>query len=286
MSEVEQQYSGKQVLGIVGAVFIGLFLSFVFYSQPVSQKSSEKEVAVTAPVGAPTFVEPTPVADDAVKEEQKDTPILYQVTQVVDGDTIKVDLNGTTETLRLIGIDTPETVDPRKPVQCFGEEASKKAKEILTDKKVTIEADPTQGERDKYSRLLRYVFLEDGTFFNKQMIDEGYAHEYTYQSNPYKYQTEFKDAEKSAREGKKGLWSDDTCKGDTTQAAVTTTAALTVGSTSLKESSPTVTSALVKKSTTGICHAPGTTYYAKTKNFVPYDTVEECLNSGGRLPKR
>jgi micrococcal nuclease len=152
------------------------------------------------------------------KEETKE-PIkseLCEVVNVVDGDTIKVNINGATETLRLIGIDTPETVDPRKPVQCFGKEASNKAKEILTGKKVRLEADSTQDERDKYNRLLRYVYLEDGTFFNKLMIEEGYAHEYTYQSNPYKYQTEFKEAEKNARESKKGLWGD-LCGGDTTK---------------------------------------------------------------------
>ena len=96
-------------------------------------------------------------------------------------------------------------------MQCYGKEASDKAKEVLTDKSVSLEADPTQGERDKYNRLLRFVFLEDGTNFNKLMINEGYAHEYTYQSNPYKYQEDFKNAETAAREGKKGLWADNVC---------------------------------------------------------------------------
>jgi len=136
---------------------------------------------------------------------------LHKVIKVIDGDTINVDLNGKTETIRMIGIDSPESVDPRKPVQCFAIEASNKAKEVLTGKNVSLEADPTQGERDKYNRLLRFVFLEDGTNFNKFMISEGYAHEYTYQSNPYTYQTEFKQAESSARENKKGLWADNAC---------------------------------------------------------------------------
>lgn len=143
--------------------------------------------------------------------------VLYKVIKVVDGDTIDVDIDGKTERLRLIGMDTPETVDPRKPVQCFGKEASNKAKEILDGKMVELESDNgTQGERDKYGRLLRFVYLEDGTFFNKTMITEGYAHEYTYQSIPYKYQAEFKEAEKQARENKKGLWGD-LCNGDSTQ---------------------------------------------------------------------
>lgn len=129
------------------------------------------------------------------------------MNRVVDGDTIVVAaLNGKNETVRLIGIDTPEVVDPRKPVQCFGQQASDKTKEILSGQKVFLERDVTQSDRDKYGRLLRYVFLINGTNFNKLMISEGFAHEYTYQSNPYKYQKEFKEAEKTARENKKGLW--------------------------------------------------------------------------------
>lgn len=147
----------------------------------------------------------------------KDESGLYKVQRVIDGDTISVSINGKNETLRLIGMDTPETVDPRKPVQCFGREASTKAKEILTGKMVRLESDSTQSNRDKYQRLLRYVFLEDGTFFNKLMIGDGYAHEYTYQSNPYKYQAEFIKAEKQARENNRGLWSPDSCGGDTTK---------------------------------------------------------------------
>ncbi len=137
---------------------------------------------------------------------------LFLVSSVVDGDTVKVNIAGTVETLRLIGIDTPETVDPRKPVQCFGVEASNKAKALLSGKMVRLEADPTQGERDVYGRLLRYVFLSDGTNFNKLMIEQGYAFEYTY-STPYKYQTEFNQAETYARTNKLGLWADDTCAG-------------------------------------------------------------------------
>jgi len=139
---------------------------------------------------------------------------LYTVVKVIDGDTIDVVVQGKTERLRLIGVDTPETVDPRKTVQCFGVEASNKAKEILNGQRVKIEADVTQGNRDKYGRLLRYVFLADDTNFNQRMIEDGYAHEYTY-NVPHKYQTDFMAAEKNAREKKLGLWSDETCAGNT-----------------------------------------------------------------------
>lgn len=151
---------------------------------------------------------------------------LYKVVKVIDGDTIAIEIDNKTETARLIGINTPETVDPRKPVECFGKEASNKAKGILTGKNVKLEADISSGERDKYGRLLRYVFLEDGANFNKLMISEGYAYEYTYNA-PYKYQDEFKKAEQEAKEAKKGLWADGICMENTAEesnAANTTTA--------------------------------------------------------------
>ncbi len=130
---------------------------------------------------------------------------LYKVVRVVDGDTIDVMISGKKERIRLIGVNTPETVDPRKPVECFGKEASNKAKSLLTGKKVFLEKDDTQGDKDKYGRLLRYVLLSNGTNVNLSMIKDGYAYEYTYDL-PYKYQVEFKSAQKQASDQKKGLW--------------------------------------------------------------------------------
>ena len=135
---------------------------------------------------------------------------LSQVIKVIDGDTIDVEINGKVQRVRLIGINSPETADPRKPVECFGGEAANRTKEILTGKKVRLEEDTTQDNKDKYNRLLRYVFLKDGTNFNKLMISEGFAYEYTYDL-PYKYQIEFKNAEKEARNTKRGLWADNAC---------------------------------------------------------------------------
>lgn len=153
------------------------------------------------------------------KNKTNITPTLFivnnefvKVTKIVDGDTIKVNLNGKEETVRLIGIDTPEVVDPRRPVQCFGRQASNKTKEVLNEKSVRLESDATQNNRDKYGRLLRYVILADGTNFNKYMISEGFAYEYTYKSNPYKYQEEFRKAQKEAREKGVGLWATGACQ--------------------------------------------------------------------------
>lgn len=138
---------------------------------------------------------------------------VYVVSEVVDGDTIKVQKDGKTETVRLIGIDTPETVDPRKPVQCFGKEASAKTKELLLNKEVTLESDPSQDAVDKYGRTLAYIYLQDGTNVNLLLVAEGYATEYTYDSNPYRYQKEFLEAQQTARSQEKGFWAANTCAG-------------------------------------------------------------------------
>ncbi len=169
--------------------------------------SSSSEISVSPSViGESSNNEDSTQEEGLVEFEQTG----FKVIKVVDGDTLDVEIDGKIERLRLIGIDTPETVDPRKKVQCFGREASNKAKELLEGRFVSLESDGTQGERDKYKRLLRYVFLPDGANFNLFMIAEGFAHEYTY-DQPYKYQAEFKDAERSARENNKGLWNINSC---------------------------------------------------------------------------
>jgi micrococcal nuclease len=130
---------------------------------------------------------------------------LYEVISVIDGDTFEIKDGNKISTIRMLGIDTPETVDPRKEVQCFGKEASDKTKELILNKKVEIELDKTQSFKDKYGRILAYVKREDSLFINEFLVEYGYAHEYTY-IKPYKYQSRFKKLEKVAREEKKGLW--------------------------------------------------------------------------------
>lgn len=163
-------------------------------------------IAPLSPTSAPPTATPAPER------------VAARVVEVVDGDTLDVSIDGQTERLRLIGIDTPEVVDPRTPVQCFGREASAKAHELLDGQTVQLEADESQGERDRYGRLLRYIWLPDGRHYNLLMIAEGYAHEYTYDV-PYRYQAEFKQAEREAREAARGLWASTTCNGDTERPA-------------------------------------------------------------------
>lgn len=151
---------------------------------------------------------PTQVPSGEVSIEAN--KVYYRVIKIVDGDTIDVDIDGKVERLRLIGINTPETVDPRRPVECFGKEASEKAKELLSGEEVELESDSTQGDRDKYGRLLRYVRTKEGFFYNLEIIKQGYAYEYTYDL-PYKYQKEFKAAQNEARNANRGLWADGAC---------------------------------------------------------------------------
>lgn len=142
----------------------------------------------------------------------------WTVTRIVDGDTIDVRQSGQSHRVRLLGIDTPETVDPRRPVQCFGKEASRKATELLSGKLVRLDADASQDEEDAFGRLLRYVFLASGEHVNLILVRQGFAHEYTYRL-PYKYQAEFKAAQREAEQEQVGLWSPSTCNGDTERAA-------------------------------------------------------------------
>ncbi len=142
-----------------------------------------------------------------IKSTIEKTPILCRVTQVIDGDTIKVDTGGGVETVRLIGIDTPEIATAnRSRGACFGEEAAQYAKQLLENQSVHLIKDPMQSNRDKYNRLLRYVFLEDGTLINAKLIKEGYAFNYIYE--PFQFMKQFDYLEKQARENRSGLWSD------------------------------------------------------------------------------
>ena len=123
-----------------------------------------------------------------------------RVTRVIDGDTIQIESG---QKVRYIGIDTPETVDPRKPVQCFGTEAAAKNKELVEGKTITLEKDIS--ETDKYGRLLRYVY-QDQVFVNDYLVREGYAHASSYPPD-IKYQHQLNQAQQEAQQNNRGLWS-------------------------------------------------------------------------------
>ncbi len=183
---------------LIWAIFI-VFMAIATQRFPLGVGTSAEFLKPTFKNSAPNTL-PTNTSD----------PSLFLVTRVVDGDTIVVQINGAQEKIRLIGINTPETVDPRRPVECFGKEASAFTKSLLTNQQVRLESDPSQDNRDKYGRLLRYVFLTDGTLINEKIIAGGYGYEYTHHV-PYRHQTEFKKTEQTARTQEKGLWASGAC---------------------------------------------------------------------------
>jgi len=138
----------------------------------------------------------------------------YPITDVIDGDTIKVQIDGHVITVRMLGINTPEVLDPRKGVECFGPEASAETKKLLVGKSVLLALNPQYDRIDKYGRLLAYVRLPNTSdseavdlFVNEFLVKQGYAREYTFDSRkPYQYQVRFKADESEAKKAGKGLW--------------------------------------------------------------------------------
>lgn len=140
----------------------------------------------------------------------------YIVTKVIDGDTFEIEIG---EKVRLLGIDTPEKWDSGKMdkdsersgkdkniIKKLGALASDYTERLLLNQKVRLVADSTNSDKDRYDRLLRYAYLEDGTFFNLKIIQDGYAYAYT--KYPVIFMEDFLQAQKEARENNRGLWGD------------------------------------------------------------------------------
>ncbi len=195
----------KNKLTAITRWFIGTFFVLAILSVCQPKSAPTPVLEVIQPETTPTLTSEPPTQPESNKQEAT-------LIRVIDGDTVEASISGSKQTIRVIGIDTPETVDPRKRVECFGTEASKQAKLYFEgNEQIWLESDSTQSDRDKYGRLLRYIFTDDGSVdYGRVMITLGYANEYTY-SNPYKYQSIYQQAEQEARDGKKGLWADDAC---------------------------------------------------------------------------
>lgn len=144
-----------------------------------------------------TVIQKTDSTPKAIKELPSKGPL--RVSRVIDGDTFTLE-NG--ETIRLIGIDTPELHHSEIPVQRFAKEAADYLKNMIEGLKVTLEFEP-DNLKDPYGRLLAYVYI-NGVFVNKEMIRRGYAYAYT--RFPFKHQQDFLEAEKEAIEKQYGLW--------------------------------------------------------------------------------
>lgn len=183
-----------------------LFVTAAAAAQLLTACSLSQDITPTGP--------PSSAASPVLPQRPAGADGPFLVKYVSDGDTIGVDIAGKTTTVRLIGIDTPEVKDPRKPVQCFGQAATTHAHELLDGSQVWLEYDPAGDRKDRCGRTLAYVWLDQSTLVNQSMLTGGFAHEYTY-NTPYKYQAAFKAEESAARADGKGLWAADTCAGDT-----------------------------------------------------------------------
>jgi micrococcal nuclease len=131
-------------------------------------------------------------------------PGLYRVTSFVDGDTIAVDMNGHTENIRFIGVDTPETHKPDTPVQCFGPEAAAFTARTIGRQRVRLVSDGLSTDRDRYGRLLRYVYLPDGRNLDEMLIKQGYGFYYPF--FPFSLKSRFAADEQAAIAAHRGLW--------------------------------------------------------------------------------
>jgi len=141
---------------------------------------------------------------DAGKSAEQNQPGLYSINHFIDGDTIAINMNGKAESVRFIGVDTPETHKPNTPVQCYGPAAAAFTKNTIGSNKVRLESDPLSTNRDRYDRLLRYVYLPDGTLLNEKIIQAGYGFYYPY--FPFSKSKQFAADEQTAIAGHKGLW--------------------------------------------------------------------------------
>ncbi|MEB3329849.1 MAG: thermonuclease family protein, partial [Candidatus Sericytochromatia bacterium] len=180
---------------------------------PAVGPSAPLSLAPSASPPSPTPLPASPAADPS-PEPAAPLPAFsppagadgpWPVTRVVDGDTVHVTTDAGAVTLRLIGVDTPETVHPTQPVGCYGPEASAYTKATLAGQRVWLESDATQDRLDRYGRRLVYVWLQDGTLFNEALIATGHATEYTY-SRAYVHQARFRTAQAAARAAGRGLW--------------------------------------------------------------------------------
>lgn len=143
-------------------------------------------------------------ADKAVLGAEQNQPGLYAIDHFVDGDTLAVQMDGKTESIRMIGLDTPETHKPNSPVQCYGPAAAAFTKNLIGSSKVRLQADEKSTNRDRYNRLLRYVYLPDGRLVAGELIKNGYGFAYT--DFPFTQSADFVQYQDEAKAANKGLW--------------------------------------------------------------------------------
>ncbi|MFP7487569.1 thermonuclease family protein [Priestia filamentosa] len=242
--------------------------------------------------------------EDTEKEsETASSRLQATVTRVVDGDTLRATVNGKEEKVRLILVDTPETVHPSKPVQPVGPEASSFTKKMLSNKKIEIE--PGVQERDQYGRLLAYIYV-DGKMFNKTLIEKGLARVAVFPPNT-RYLDEFKALEQKAKVAKLGIWQyenyvtdkgyNDTVVGSTYSSDQSSSQSSEKGSTNTtsstqntpepaKETGSCTIKGNISSSGEKIYHMPGSAYYDRTIAEEMFCSTSEAENHGYRVSQR
>ncbi|MCL1912481.1 MAG: thermonuclease family protein [Eubacteriaceae bacterium] len=188
MQNIQKPLKAIQTVVAILSVLIGIFTQNVFSClQDQSGKAGQDFL----------------LEREDIKNGAEEKLALYRVVRVVDGDTIIIDINGKNERLRFIGLDAPESVHPNEEKNTpIGFEASDFTKSWLEGKDVGLEMDV--GERDKYRRLLAYVWL-DGVMFNELLVESGYAYARVYPPN-VKYTERLAAAQERAKKAKVGIW--------------------------------------------------------------------------------
>jgi micrococcal nuclease len=225
--------------------------------------------ASPTPLTTGLIAAPSPAADRT----------LAQVVRVIDGDTVVVVIEGVEYRVRYIGIDTPETVDPGKPVECYGRQASQRNRDLVEGRTVELEKDVS--ETDQYGRLLRYVWTE-GEMVNAILVRQGYAMVVTYPPD-VKYDELFLELQRLAREEGQGLWS----------ACLTPTVCPPEGPTCEYSDScePVIKGNISKTTGEKIYHVPGGEFYDRTVIDEAtgehwFCTEQEAIEAGWRRSKR
>ena len=187
----------------IWSLFISLALAL---SLNLACRATEPIETAASPTRAAPLVQQTEV----LAPSRSYSPTLWPengesalVTRVIDGDTVEVSLNGESRTVRYIGIDTPETKHPSKPIECFGPEASQFNKELVAGRQIILEKDIT--DKDRYGRLLRYVWIEGVGLVNQILVENGYGRVSTYPPD-VKYESLLIEAESSAQADGIGRW--------------------------------------------------------------------------------
>jgi micrococcal nuclease len=195
---------------------LALVLFWLIQAWQTQGTSTEKANPLPPTTSSTIVIPPVRSAEGIVFQATTTSALQAEVLRAVDGDTldVKISMTGQEVKVRLLGINTPESVDPRRPVQCFGKEASKHMKELVEGKTVLLVEDLKADDRDKYGRWLRNVVrMEDQLDVNATLVDQGYANAYLSFPLDAKRKAQLRALEQQAKAAERGLWSPSTCEG-------------------------------------------------------------------------